>query len=269
MFEFKEDLVLKNRQNSIEVRHLVLKGTNYDIGVKLAHIAKERHSIKHNISKDPFLTLCQKKYLEINYPIHLERMKGFSHAYGSDLSDNSIDFSMLGNPVDNISCSAIYYPPGSTESSHGILSKNLDFNTKGMFGRQSDCGALSKPYIAEIYPDKGYSSLIIFSYELFGQSLEGINSEGLIVTHLADCETPGESSKEATLRHSIGINEMQSIQLLLDTCSNVEEAKKALLINKHYYMMVPVHLLIGDKYGNSFIWEFCNAPRCQDTDSEK
>jgi len=89
--------------------------------------------------------------------------------------------------------------------------------------------------------------------------LEGINSEGLTVIHLADDESPLKYHMEPTYCNAVGLNELKSIQLLLDTCSTVEEAKEALLTNKHFYMFQPVHLLIADKLGNSFVWEYSHA----------
>lgn len=49
------------------------------------------------------------------------------------------------------------------------------------------------------------------------------------------------------------------LRKLPDTCSTVEEAKEALLTNKHFYIFQPVHLLIADKFGNSFVWEYSHA----------
>lgn len=73
--------------------------------------------------------------------------------------------------------------------------------------------------------------LYIFSYELLGISLEGINSEGLAVVHLADDESERKYNIETALGNSVGLNELLSIEFLLDNCSNVMEAKPALLVN--------------------------------------
>jgi len=55
--------------------------------------------------------------------------------------------------------------------------------------------------------------------------------------------------------YGVGINEMLVVQFLLDNCKNVDEAKELLLCNKHFYMMLPTHLLIADRWGQSFVWE--------------
>ncbi|MGE5423356.1 MAG: hypothetical protein ACM3QW_08830, partial [Ignavibacteriales bacterium] len=70
---------------------------------------------------------------------------------------------------------------------------------------------------------------------------------------------PLQYPMEPTYSSAVGLNELKSIQLLLDTCTTVEEAKAALLINKHFYMFQPIHLLIADRFGNSVVWEYSHA----------
>jgi hypothetical protein len=53
----------------------------------------------------------------------------------------------------------------------------------------------------------------------------------------------------------VGINELQVPRLLLDTCTNVEEAQIALRLNKQYHVMLSCHYIVADRYGNSFVWE--------------
>ena len=74
--------------------------------------------------------------------------------------------------------------------------------------------------------------------------------------HLADATTRAAFPQAATGQLAVGLNEFLPIQLLLDTCATVQEAQEVLLLNKHYYRSVPVHLLIADRAGNSFVWEY-------------
>lgn len=253
MLNYNENVVLCSPENSLEIRHLILKGSNYEIGRKLGELARERHFIEKTPAEDRLRTRCQRIYLENNYPIFFERMRGIAHAYNVDDKADFIDFSLLGEVSLGTGCSAVYYPPGRTKSGHGIVSRNLDFYVPGIIP------ALSKPYIIEMYPDQGYPSISIFSFQLLGESLEGINSEGLTVIHLADEESPLKYPMEPTYRNAVGLNELKSVQLLLDTCADVEEAKAALMTNKHFYMLQPTHLLIADKWGNSLVWEYSHA----------
>jgi hypothetical protein len=49
------------------------------------------------------------------------------------------------------------------------------------------------------------------------------------------------------------------LRMLLDNCATVEEAKEVLLTTKQYYEFVPVHYLIADRNGKSFVWEYSQA----------
>jgi len=239
VIHFREKAILNDINNFPEVRHIALKGSNFEIGNKLGELANNRHNIVKLARKNIFLTHCQKIYMQNNYPIFYERMAGIAKAYGKNLDDDSLDFSLLGEPNMGIGCSAVYYPPDYTLPGHGIISRNLDFPLATAIGTNStatNVPSLSKPYIIEMYPDRGYPTIILLSFELLGEALEGINSEGLTVIHLADNESLKKYQMEPTISNAVGINEFKAIQLLLDTCSNVTEAKQALLTNKHFYI---------------------------------
>jgi predicted choloylglycine hydrolase len=126
-----------------------------------------------------------------------------------------------------------------------------------MTGRKDDntASVASNMYIVEMYPEVGIPTLGMVSFELYGLALDGINAEGLNVTHLyADAVNPGRY--KPTGEYGVGINEMLAVQLILDNCRNVKEAKEVLLRNKHFYMYLHTHLLVADRYGNSFVWEY-------------
>src|SRR5262245_34150923 len=53
----------------MEVRHLVLRGTNEEIGRALATIAKECYDLKPEASTDRLRTRAQRRYFEKNYPV--------------------------------------------------------------------------------------------------------------------------------------------------------------------------------------------------------
>jgi predicted choloylglycine hydrolase len=259
--DFKEHIVHKQEGDFSLVKNIQLFGTNEEIGFKLGEIAKINHSISKLKNIDVIKNNCQKIYIKANYPIHYQRMTGLAKAYGEDINKTSFDFTCFGNPLANNACSAVYYPPRFTKNKTGILSRNADlpltsFSEIITGKKDSDENpAASNIYITELYPDKGYSSLIVLSFELFGLGLDGINSEGLAVTHL-HADTINTNNYKPTLEYGVGINEMLTVQFLLDNCKTVEDAKELLLCNKHYYMLLPLHFLIADRFGNSFIWEY-------------
>jgi hypothetical protein len=183
-------------------------------------------------------------------------MSGFAAAYGKSLSDYNYDFSFFGQTVNETACSAVYYPPGITSTGRGYISRNLDFSIPKNFMKEKPIFPFKHTYIVEMYPEACYPSISLFCFEVFGLALEGINSEGLSVIHLADADTRIDHESLSTQKTKKGFNEFLPVQYLLDTCSTAKEAVKALEQMEHYHVTIPVHLLIADKHGNSFVFEY-------------
>jgi predicted choloylglycine hydrolase len=255
--EYKETVIAGGPDKFVEVRHVVIKGSNFEIGKKIGEIAK-KDGTPILPSDDHIMNRAKREYMARNYPVLLERMKGLAAAYGLDFSDNSYDFSGLFQPqMAPPGCSVTFYPANHTENGHNILSRNYDFITGDITGRRPQEGRLAmmaRPILFEIYPDKGYSSLSLCAFEYLGGVLDGINSVGLVVSILAEEESGNKVGREPS--NEVGMHELMGMRYLLDNCKNVEEAKEALLSLKHYYSFIPCHYIIGDKTGNSFIFEF-------------
>jgi penicillin V acylase-like amidase (Ntn superfamily) len=113
---------------------------------------------------------------------------------------------------------------------------------------------MARPILFEIHPDQGYSSLALCAFEYLGGVLDGINSEGLAVSILAEEESLQKVGREPG--NEVGLHELMSMRYLLDNCKNAEEAKEALLSLKHFYSFIPCHYIVADKTGKSFIFEF-------------
>jgi predicted choloylglycine hydrolase len=254
---FKETIVAGSPEQFMEVRHIVIKGSNYAIGTKIAEIAKKINPQIYPSGK-PLRNRVQREYIEKNYSILFERMKGVADCYRISLEDNNYDFSGLSQyPALPSGCSVVFYPGAFTENQQHILSRNYDFTTGTFQGKrpeQNEMAVLSRPYIFEIYPDEGFSSLSICAFDLIGGVLGGINSEGLTVAVLADDESISNYGLEPS--QGIGMHELLSMRYLLDNCRNADEAKEALLYLKHYYAFIPCHYIIADRNGNSFVFEF-------------
>lgn len=258
--KFQQNTIHDTKGDFVKAKHLRICGKNEEIGYKLGEIAKNVHKLTRTKNNDELKYKCQKKYLKDNYPIHYNRMTGLAKAYSEDIENTCFDFTCFGNPLDAIACSAVYYPPEFTESKSGVLSRNLDLPTisfsKMISGNdKNDVPATSNMYVVELYPDMGYSSLINMSFELYGLGLDGINSEGLTVTHLY-ADSVNSNSYKPTKESGVGINEMLVVQLLLDNCKTTDNAKQMLLQNKHFYMLLPIHLIVADRFGQSFVWEY-------------
>jgi hypothetical protein len=254
----QEDRVIAGGPNkSLEVRHLVLRGTNEQIGRALAEIGKERYGIRPDRVTDPVQARGQIKYLERNYPILLDRMRGVAAAFGKSIDDDGWDFASLTFTDLRAGCSVAHLPPSSTANGKSVVSRDYDFTTGALSFGFLPPGMLhptARPYLLELHPDKGYASIAMVAYDLLSGVLDGINSEGLTVTLAQDNDI--FNVMEPTRTPGVGLGELQTLRLLLDTCANVEEAKQTLMETKQYYQFVPVHYLIADRNGNAFVWEY-------------
>lgn len=272
--EYKDTVIAGGLDKFVVVRHVVLKGSNFDIGKKIGEIAK-KEGTPITPSDDHIMNRAKREYMADNYPILHERMRGLAAAYGLDFSDDSYDFTGLFQvQMAPPGCSVTFYPASTTENGHNIMSRNYDFITGDITGRKPQKGQLAmmaRPILFEIYPDQGYSSISLCAFEYLGGVLDGINSEGLVVSILAEEESGNKVGREPG--NEVGMHELMGMRYLLDNCKNVEEAKEALLSLKHYYSFIPCHYIIGDKTGKSFIFEFSptrnrsyvidgNGPQC-------
>lgn len=259
----KDQVIAGGRTDFMEVRHLVLRGSNTEIGQALATLAKERFQLKPSPSTDRFRTRVQRKYLKAHYPILLERMRGVAAAFEKQLDDDAWDFGSLpyltGPPG---GCSVVYYPPGVTDDANGVVSRNYEYSIGTMddkWPKRGELPANARPYLIEMHPHRGYASLALSAYDLLNGVLDGINSEGLTVSVLSDYEFKPEFPIDPAEEGGIGLDELQVQRMLLDTCANVDEAKEALLLTKQYYAFMPQHYLVADRHGKAFVWEYSHA----------
>src|SRR5262245_2508549 len=258
----QEDRVIAGGpHDSLEVRHLVLRGTNEEIGRALAELAKERYGVRPEPAANPAQVRAQRKFLERNFPILLDRMRGVAAAYGKSVEDDAFDFTSIGFTDLRAGCSIAHLHPSSTANGKSVVSRDYDFTTGGLnfgFLPEGMLHPTARPYLVEMHPDRGYASIAMVAYELLSGVLDGINSEGLTVTLALDNDLV-QKSPEPTRRHAIGLSELQNLRLLLDTCATVEEAKQTLWATKQYYQYVPIHYLIADRNGNAFVWEYSES----------
>jgi predicted choloylglycine hydrolase len=249
-----QEIIAGSENDFMIVHHYKIKGTNREVGREIAHIAK---TLKIGIrsSEDSIRNELQYRYLKQNYPQHFERMKGISDEYGIELNDHSRDLSFLPYFPVRTECSVVFYPRNSTQNGHNVLSRNSDMPVNDNSDPENKALHMcSRPIIFEVYPDTGYSSIYICSIDLFGGVIDGMNSKGLSVALMGDgeytdCFQPEPSSE-------VGINELLILRYLLDNCKNVSEAKESFLWLKQYYSFGPMHYLIADNEGHSFVFEF-------------
>jgi hypothetical protein len=243
----------------MEVGHLVLRGTNREIGAQLATVARERHGVVPAVGGDPLVTRARRRWYRREWPAHYERMRGAADVHGVAVDDDSVELGLLAFLGAAPSCSVAWLPPPTVAGGHATLSRNYDFPTGTLteiLGGEAQPGELpmtARPLVVETYPaDGGHACLFLCAYELLGGCIDGVNSEGLVVALLADDESTGT---DPTLAPAVGLNEIQLLRFLLETCATTGEAREALLSAKQHFMFLPCHYLVADTSGDSFVWE--------------
>jgi hypothetical protein len=262
-------------EDFMTVRHLTVRGTNFEIGHALGTLAVERYGrTPAHLVAEPLYGRARRIYIQRHYPVHWARMQGVAAALGLDPDDDRYDLTGLAYLVDlptpAFGCSVVYYPPATTATGHGYLSRNYDF----LIGTMAEVmrvplppsisqhlrPVMSEPYLMEWYPeDGGYPSLALHAFDTLAGTLDGLNSAGLAVSILADEEAWAELGPRLEPHPGpvrvVGLHELQVMRLLLDTCATVAEAKEALLTIKQYYGFIPCHYIIADRAGHSFVYE--------------
>jgi hypothetical protein len=258
----QERVIAGSPTDSIEVRHLILRGTNEEIGRALADIARERYGARADRASDPLRVRAERRYIETAFPILADRMRGVAAAFGHRADDDTWDHSQLTFTDLQAGCSIVHLPRQATADGQSVVSRDYDYSTGNLNFGFLEPGKLhptARPYLLELHPDRGYASIAMVAYDLLSGALDGMNSEGLTVSIALDDELFTKYKMEPTFAPAVGLGELQTLRLLLDTCANVEDAKEALLRTKQYYQYIPVHYLIADRFGNAFVWEYSEA----------
>lgn len=259
--QFSEEVVIACNDTTFPmVRHILIKGSQFEIGKKLAEIAQERYQVK--LAKNPTLTYGKARYdyLKINYPELLERSKGVLAAYGINFLDPQYDPTTLSYSIIENGCSMIYFPDAATENDHSMSIANFDFGPgtySDMLGKPSWPGepnVFQDIYLVNNVPDEGYASFYVGVVDLVNGAANGMNEHGLMITSQVDHNRPHTTTPMAGGR-VIGLSCSPFMRNVLENARNCEEAKILMLTNKYYDPPNGQHMLVGDAAGNSFIFE--------------
>jgi hypothetical protein len=189
-------------------------------------------------------------------------MRGVAAAFGRSIDDDAWDFTALGFTELRAGCSIVHLPRACTTDGKSVVSRDYDYSIGNLtfgFLPKGMLHSTARPYLVEMHPERGYASIAMVAYDLLSGVLDGMNSEGLVVTMAMEDELRTEHPMEPTLGPAVGLGTLQISRLLLDTCATVEEAKQTLMATKQYYEYVPVHYLIADRNGKAFVWEYSES----------
>lgn len=249
----EERIVAGEERDDVVVHHLVLRGSNRSIGRYLGEIARSRYGVAPPESADPLRVRVQREWLRRNAPVHFERVRGAADALGIDVADDAYDASHLGAPPASPGCSAVFVPGRRTSSGRPLVSRSYDFSGPLDRPRRGQPPSASRPYVVELHPDSGHPSVALCAFDLLG-AVEGLNAEGLVVAAASEAESAASAPLEPA-GPSVGLDELQLVRHLLDTCATSAEARESVLAAKHYYAAHPAHFLVADRHGDAFVFE--------------
>lgn len=256
----KDEVLLEQGKEIYQsVRHIIIKGTNEEIGKALGDIAQKDYGVA-KLAKYPDMAYAKAEegYLAVNYPILMDRAKGVAVSYKEDYNNSLSIFTQLVYDAGPwCGCSSVYYPPSYTVDDSGMLAHNMDYplcSINKLLKKPEDGSPsmFTRNYVIELYPEKGYASIGVGTGDLLS-IVSGMNEEGLIAILHTDNYTLINTDPKPDI--SGLVFPTQVLRCVLDTCKTVEEAKAVILNNKISLTFEPAHLLIAEKSGRSIIVE--------------
>lgn len=106
----------------------------------------------------------------------------------------------------------------------------------------------------EIYPHQGNGVLYISTIDMLSGTWDGINEHGLSIFGLVDLSRHNTPIPVSGSR-AIGLTPPQTMNMILENCKTIEEAKVKLLTSKTFDLIKGIHHLVADANGSSFIFE--------------
>jgi predicted choloylglycine hydrolase len=258
--EIKDEVLLTQGKDSYQsVRHIVIKGTNEEIGKALGEIAQKDYGVtKLAQYPDALYARAADVYMRDHYPALRERSKGVAGAYRENYKDSLSIFNQLVYDAGAWNgCSSVYYPPSYTTGDSGFLGHNMDYplcSIDKLLKRPDESAPpmFTRNYIIELYPDRGYASIGVGTGDLLSV-VSGMNEKGLVAILHTDNYTLINTDPKPDM--SGLVFPTQFLRCVLDNCKTVDEAKMVLLNNKLSLTFEPGHLLIADTSGKSICVE--------------
>ncbi len=259
------DLVVqKTGGNYQEVRHIVLRGTNQEIGKSIAQLSKEYYQATPLQFPDLASKTSRNSFIHQNFPQMAARQRAVEAYYGwgsNDLHDSSA----LWYDIQPVNCSAVFFPKTVTANGHSFQARDMDFYTvdikefsTGIPGKGNKL--FSRNFVLETYPqDGGFATMVVGTFDLLNGVYDGFNEQGLTISGLVDQELANEKGAIVDFSQMMtknGISYMQMVRLILESARTVADVPQIVSNLSVYFPLDGIHFMIGDRNGNSIILEF-------------
>lgn len=245
-----------------EVRHIVLRGNNQEIGSAIARLGREHYQAQCLPFSSAESKQSRNSYILEHFAGLAERQKGIAANFGWDEGDLH-DTSSLWYDLQPVNCSAVFFPKTVTAGGHSFQARNMDFYTvdvhEFMFPGNEGKGnkMFSRNFVMETYPqDGGFASLVVGTFDLLNGAYDGFNEHGLCISGLVDQNLAQKTVPLSELEKQEGLSYLQMVRAILEGARTVDEVKKIVTDLKVYFPMDGIHWLIGDRNGNAMVLEF-------------
>jgi hypothetical protein len=247
----EERIVSGGEGESLLVHHLVVRGSDRQVGRHLGEVARARYRVAQPPPPDPFRASVQGEWVRRNAPVLFERARGAAEAFADSRAAPGTVALRLGAPGRPSTSAVVFLPKALTEGGRPLLARQLD-RPAGPEGAHPM--PASRPYLIELHPDDGIPSLALVAFDLLGGVLDGVNGAGVGVVVAADLEQ-AEAQPHEPEPAPVGLDELQLARLVLDTARDAAEARALLLGTKHAYASFPALWLVADRGGDAFVLE--------------
>jgi hypothetical protein len=248
----EERIVAGSEGGSLLVHHLVVRGSDRQVGRHLGEVARARYHLAPAQPPEPFRAGVQGEWLRRHAPALFERARGAAEAFGEGgLHAAGRLITRLGVPPSPSPGAAVFLSASCVHAEGPLLARRLD---RPAAPEGAHPLPPARPYVLELHPEDGLPSLALVAFDLLGGVLDGVNGAGVAVVVAADLELAEAQPLEPDPA-AVGLDELQLARLVLDTARDAAEARALLLGAKHAYAGFPALWLVADRQGDAFVLE--------------
>ncbi len=225
---------------------LYFSGTYFELGRKMGKIYKDCGlELKKIMESDKENVKNYLNYIGKFHPGLLEYQKGIAETFNVNYEKEKYNYNF--NPaifnIDWFGCSGLFVSSKKSTTSKNYIARNFDF--------------MDHKYNFQVFRIKGVYEVICHTIMLsYTTVMDGINNQGLCI-ELNLVTSSVNALLETHPKYDYPAIEVSHlIRIILESCKNVNEAIIFLNRVNVYFAGPEVHLLIGDKNGNSAVVEF-------------
>ncbi|SFI27830.1 hypothetical protein SAMN05216275_102251 [Streptosporangium canum] len=170
-------VVAGGHRDFMTVRHMVLRGSQEQIGRALAEEARANAGWRPT-ETDPLINRARWTWFERNWPQHHARLNGVAAAFGVNPDDDTLRLDDISGLPAGSACSAAWCPPPHATDGRGRIARNYDFFTLSAPDLMATLGGgqpmgiglpmASRPYVITTIPDDGLASAVLTMSDLEG-----------------------------------------------------------------------------------------------------